>query len=546
VLVFLVGLVVGGQVWEPLVQRLQSVPGVISHAVSGTPSLPTLVIDMNFTSYNTVLDQREEALDTGAFIPSSRDFVTATITLDGSAVPVSMRLRGGMYGGERATQLDSDAKWGFEVRTQDSLRLLGVQRFYLLDPAESNWLSQWAFARTLELEGILAARYQFVRLVLNGDARGIYALQEECTGSLLADRGRIDGVIVGFDANSFWESVAHFGGDPVVAYADPISNFSAADFRLFEVDTFRDDAVSRDPVLAAQQEAAVGLLRALQTGELAASEVFDPEQYGRFLAIVDLWSATEATSLVNLRYYYDPASRRLEPIGCSGNPLDTDARIALADTYDDPALQASYLREATRISQPAYLEQLQAELEPEFERLQQATGAESGALESPWDVLRRRQVQLRRSLDPVKPVIATLGSPTLAISGTIRIDVGNTLNLPVEVVGFDIDGATFLPAKRQWVQGNPIGLLTDHQDGVVLKAVSSDGTPVVRYVQFLISLAEIQLQDHELDYMQDLNVHVVTRLLGLSDTQATLAAPGYPEVVILATDAEQAGGGDKR
>ena len=517
VLVFLLGLIAGSQEWHELFRRLRSAPARIVQSVAPSEDLPTLVVDMNFAAYNDILGQREGALQTGVHIPSNRDFVTATIQLDGSAVPVRMRLVEGP-----ADRLGEDDKWGFEVRTRNEQRLLDMQRFYLLDPAANNGLNGWAFARALEREGMLVARYRFVHLILNGDRRGIYALQEGFGSELPLAQGRPEGVIVRFDADLLWESIAHFGGDAPAA-ADPIANLSATDFQYFEVDAFRDAAISRDPDLSAQRERAIGLLRALQSGELEAYDVFDAETYGRFLALVDLWGATQAASLVNLHYYYNPTSARLEPIGFNANALGSDARLSLAATYDDAALQAAYVQEAARISQPEYVDRLQAELEPEFQRMQQALGAESGELEPPWDELRRRQEQMRRSLDPVQPVFATLGSPTLAMNGTLRVDVGNVLNLPVEIVGFDIHGATFLEAERGWMSAESAELLTDHPDKVILRAFDAARAPVIRYARFDIPLAAIHRLDGELDFMQDLDVQVATRILGLSTTRLTLA-----------------------
>jgi hypothetical protein len=525
-LTFVLGLLVGSQDWRRLITRVETVPDVLLQSVAPAADLPTLVVDMNFTAYSDLLGQREQALQTGVYIPSNRDFVTATIQSDGSIVPVRMRLVAGP-----ADHLGDDDKWGFEVRTRRNQRLFDMQRFYLQGPAANNWLNQWAFARALAREEVLVARYRCVRLILNGDDRGIYGLQEGFANELLAAQGRPEGVIVRFDADRLWEASAHFGGNVGAATADPIANLSATDFQYFEVDAFRDAAIAGDPGLSAQRESAIGLLRALQTGERKASAVFDVERYGRFLALVDLWGATQATSLVNLHYYYDPTSARLEPVGFNGDALGSDARVSLAATYDDPALQAAYVQEASRIGQPEYLDQLRTELEPEFRRLRQAVSAEHRDIEPPWDELRDRQEQMRRSLDPVQPVFAYLGSPTLAMSGTLRVDVANVLNLPVEIVGFDVHGATFLPPERGWLVGESVEVLTAHADQVVLRAYDAARAPVIRYARFDIPLAEIHRLDDELEFMQELDVQVATRILGLPTTRLTLAQPGYPDIL---------------
>jgi hypothetical protein len=133
-------------------------------------------------------------------------------------------------------------------------------------------------------EGLLAPRYSFVNLVFNGDDWGIYALQEGFGAELISSQDRQPGVVVEFDAQRLWESVRYFEGEAEAAVQDPVTNLQAYDFQQFEVDTFRDAAIADDPVLSAQKDTAIGLLRGLQNGELAAADVFDVEQYGRFLA----------------------------------------------------------------------------------------------------------------------------------------------------------------------------------------------------------------------------------------------------------------------
>ena len=122
------------------------------------------------------------------------------------------------------------------------------------------------------------------------------------------------------------------------------------------------------------------------------------------------------------------------------------------------------------------------------------------------------------------------------MSGTLRIDVANVLNLPVEIVGFDVHGATYLPANREWLHDESAELLADHPGGVTLRAFDAARTPVIRYAHFDIPLAEIQRLDSEFDYMQELDVQVATRILGLSTTHLTLARRGYPDILTLGVD----------
>ncbi len=490
---------------------------------SDEAELPVMAIDMAFPEYDQILGQRAEAQVSGVVMLSDQDFVQADITYDDQSVPVRMRLQQGP-----ADHLGEGEKWNFEVRTRNDQLLGGMQRFYLIDPADNNWLNEYAFARALQQEGLMAGRYDFVRLFLNGDYQGIYAMQEGFGAELIAANDRAQGVIVEFDANPLWESMAYYGGDFQDAIEDPITNLNPQDFQFFEVDTFRDTAIANDPELSAQKDKAIGLLRALQSGQLPASSVFDLEKYGRFLGLTDLWAATQGTSLTNLRYYFNPETNLLEPISFNANPFGSSERLSMSATYEDPALQTSYLIAAQRMAQTAYLAQFTDSLPGELETLQQALTAESDQ-QLPWDQLAQRQENMNRSLRPVQPLFAYLGPPTLAQEGIIQIDVANVLNLPIEIIGFDIDGATFLEIDPAWIQGSGAALVENDQGKIILPAQRDDHSLALPYIRFHLPLTEILQRDEELDFLHEMDVQIATRILGLDDVTMTSAQPGYPD-----------------
>jgi hypothetical protein len=492
---------------------------------SGAGELPTLTIDMAFAEYDQILRQREDALASGVVLVGDADFMPAEIRYADQVVPVLMRLKQGS-----AVHLGEGDKWNFDVRTDAGQHLAGLQRFYLVDPADNNWLNEWAFGAALRREDVMAGRYQFVRLFLNGDDWGVYALQEGFDPQLLAFNNRPEGVIVEYDASPLWRSIAYFGGDYQSVTADPVTNLTATDFQFFEVDTFRDATIANDPQLTAQKDQAIGMLRGLQSGDLAASEIFDVEKYGRFLALADLWGATESTSPLNLRYYFNPRSGLLEPIGFNANPLTSSERLSLASTYDDLNLQKAYAQAAARMSRPEYLADLEQTLQPQMETRQQLLPS-AADLPSPWETLAQRQAEMRRSLNPLQPLFAYLGPPTLAQEGIIRIDVANVLNLPLEILGFDIDGATFLEVDPAWIQNNQNALIRGENGEIILRAAANDQSPTVGYVRFHLPLTQIIAQDSELDFMHELDIQVATRIVGQDEIQKTSARPGYPDPV---------------
>ena len=430
-------------VWRELNELRLNDPVAYVQTFLPAPELPTLTIDVGFIESENLLDQRNTALAEGVFLASEEDFQPATIEIretDGRTrqIPMRLRLRQGL-----ADNVGEGEKWPMDVRTRDGELLFGMRRFTLQDPAENSWLNQWAFARAMEKAGVMTAHNYFANVVYNGQPLGIYAIQEGFGEELMINQDRLPGVIVEFDADRLLEAIRYYEGIEEDVLDDPFMNFTMADYYSFEVDAFRDASLLRDPELAAQRSQAIGLLRSLQEGVVEADDVFDVEKYGAFLALVDLWGATEALSLVNLRFYYNPDSGKLEPIAYNGNPLRENSRISAGDLFDNLELQRSYLESAQIISHPDFIDQLQEELDPELRQLQRALSAEQD-VELPWDTLRERQRQLQRSLNPIQPIFAYLGPPT---NDTLQIDVANVFGLPVEVTGFELGEDNFLEAN---------------------------------------------------------------------------------------------------
>lgn len=500
--------------WPPWNQRTPS--------ANGSGQLPVIYVDMPFDNYNQILDQRQEALQQGVFLPAETDFVNADMRVEAQTIPVRMRLQPGA-----AQHLGDDEQWDFEVETRADQFLFEQDHFRLIDPADNNWLREWLFMANLAEEGLPAGRYQFARLILNGRDLGIYALQEDFGPLGPISSGHPPGPVIAYDVQPLWEAVRFFGGDLEAAIADPATNLIPQDFRYLEAEVQGDRDLVTDEALQMNMDQALASLRGLQRGEIPAAEVFDVQQYGRFLALVDFWGATGSLTPFNIAYYYHPENNRLVPIGRNGNPLANAARIPPEATYQDAALQAAYTQAAAEFSDPAYLEMLQTRFASQLDSLAQSLGREADPA-SLWADLQKRQNQLALSLEPAQPVLAHLDSPSLIQEGIIQVKVANALNLPVEVLGFDIGGATFLEIDPAWLVAGQEQVFPE--SGRVILRPAPGGAPFgLGFVSFNLPMQEIIAQDQELDFLGKVEIKVATRILGLERTQLTPARSSLPE-----------------
>jgi len=501
------------------------VPATPTRSVTPTPTQPeagdvleTLTLEIAPDDFARIEAKRSEALSTWILLATDEDFVPGTIRLGhGDPLPAEFRLKG-----DWADHFVGD-KWSFRVEMEDDRYLDGMRTFSLQDPSTRTYLDEWLFMENLRAEDGLSVGYRFVRLIQNGTYMGIYALEESFAKELLESQGRREGLVIRYDENLLWTYRAAYENDAMVP--------SAVD-DLPLIDEFQSGRIADDPVLAPQRDAAVGMLRAFHRGTRPASQVFDVDAMGAFLALCDLWGARHAMLWHNLRFYYNPVTTRLEPVGFDAQPLSDRGPVEIesldglqfAAMTEDPLIQRAYLRHLHRMTQPAYLEMLRARWEGEHAALQAVLETEfpADALASPWEVLARRQRSLRELLTPYQMIYAHARSVS---SETLEIEVGNVLELPVEIVALT-RGDARLPAQVGWggagTQGRVVSP-TLSEGALVLRALPPDAA-AMPYARLSIPRAGGVSPD---DASALAGVEIETRLWGMTRTITQTVRPVY-------------------
>jgi len=415
--------------------------------------LENVRLDVKFKHLQQLEAKRAEALALGWLHADDDDFVPATLTVGAAAMPAKIRLKGDGLDHWQGDQ------WSFRVKVQGDERPFGMRVFSLQHPKSRWFLNEWAFLENLRREDILAVGYRFVNVSFNGADWGIFALEEHFDKMLLESQGRRAGVILAFEEPESFHADAQLrdtGGHVGTWFSHT---------RNQQIRVFSQSKVQADPVLRDQADEAVEMLRAFQEGRRSASEVFDIARLARFYALADLWRASHASFWCNLRYYYNPVTARLEPIGFDAMALWGDSEHPLIparrDDYTDnaslrdPIVAAEYLKELRRVADPGYLTELKQQVSPQFDRWRLALQREfpnERRIQPQWDQLAARQAYLRRALNFERQVIAGVRRE----HGAMFVELRSIALLPVEVVGLRVGDhdipagniSTLLPAKE--------------------------------------------------------------------------------------------------
>jgi hypothetical protein len=472
--------------------------------------LPQLHVDMGYEHYDRIRQKRDEALKRGLLFVTDEDMVPAQIRLTtGEAVRVRMRLKGDL------TDHLAGNKWSYRIVTRGTDHVFGMRRFSIQHPATRNYLSEWGWLETLRLEGILAPRYTFVDVVFNGTSQGIFAVEEHFSGELIEAHGRREGVIVNLEEAHYWERRDRLGQEPWRA-----DMLQLGGFRNNLIDTRRGSRVAGSPVLAGQRDAAIGMLRAFQEGERTASDVFDAELFGRFLALTDLWEARHGLIWNNMNFYFNPITTKLEPIGFDGDAqsfidisLYSLVRPLTSRILGDPEVARHYVQTLDRISRPEYLRELQDSLGEQYRGYRGALHQEfPDSRADIWTGVRRKQELIRRVLEPTRQTLALV---TSGVDG-VQVELRNALTLPVEVVEL-MAGEERVAAAEAWTGGG--GRRT--AAGVMLDGGSRDIDEPLKYARFT-------LPPHLARAAAVSEVRVVTRIVGLAALDTAAARPYVP------------------
>jgi hypothetical protein len=316
---------------------------------------------------------------------------------------------------------------------------------------------------------------------------------------------------------------------PIVVAFDPSAFFDAGDgegalgmgsgIRYARIATFRGwglaldsqaESFEDDPALAAAHAAWVARFDAVATGAVEPAAIFDVEGMGRHLALTTLWYGTPALDWRELSLLVDAEGDSLMPVG-SRDSARTEGITDPLGYLDDPQIQRAYLLALQEMAEPVYLDALRAEIAPRWtDQGWSASGL--GSLDAMWDVLRRNQAHIRRMLAPARTLYADAGEDEDVLVLRLR----NVQPFPVEVLGLELGGETFLPLQQAWISAEDRPwLAVPHQARVILRARWDRMAPVID-VRVPLSALPIVMEGREDE------IRVITRLWGLEAQQLVM------------------------
>ena len=428
---------------------------IVSHYFQSIFSVPEkLKLNIKFKDYKKLESFRIEAIKEGHLFKNDNSYVKAEIEYGGEIFKSKLRLKG-----RGLDHLEGD-KWSFRVKLKEHKKLFGMEQFSLQHPKTRNYIYEWVFHQALKREGILNLRYKFIDLVLNGKDLGIYALEEHFHSDLLIENRRGPGPILRFDENPyFWENIQNF-------YQFPESKESGYGvLSSAPIDAFQTSDIMNDSSKKALFLEAFKLLDSFRRGILSTQEVFDTNKLSKYFALTDLLGSEHGARWTNARFYYNPESRLLEPIGYDGNnstllngktirylcatkqgvyinkETDRIKNDYFAILFSDKKFYKKYIKFLVNFSKSSYLDSLFIEIGPDLKNNLKLIYKEFPGFIFNKEKYYKNQNYIREILNPDKALLSYLQKIE---KDSLIIKLGNIQALPIEILGLKVDGKMYI------------------------------------------------------------------------------------------------------
>lgn len=270
-------------------------------------SIRTINLVIEDRHWDKLERKRKQAFNLGVLKTADDDFVPARLEEGDKSYKASLRLKG-----DWTDHLLGD-KWSFRIKMATGQAWNRFTAFSVQSPHTRSFLMEYVFHEMLLKEGLLAPRYDFIHLKINGETRGVYAVEEHFEKQIPEYNQRREGPILKFVEDGFWDVSEKWDSEKYPEMNQRIAMYPSA-----QTEPFHAKRYLKDSVLAEQVKMAQDLMHAYKHAERTVWEVFDAEKVARYYAIVDLLKAHHGFIWHNQRLYYNPVLSKLEPIGYDG------------------------------------------------------------------------------------------------------------------------------------------------------------------------------------------------------------------------------------
>jgi hypothetical protein len=372
---------------------------------------------------------KQAAINRSHIDSNLKEEISAKILHNGSSLKAKIRIKG-----DNIDHLHGE-NWSFRIQLKDDETLHGMRTFSVQHPKTRNYVHEWLFHQALLEEDIISLRYDFIRLKLNGEDLGVYAIEEHFEKQLIESNNRRDGPILKFSEDLFWEN-----------------RHDDYTFDTSEIIGFKEKKLLSNSDSRQRYQQAIKLLEAFRQGQKSAGEVFDMKRFARYFALADLFGAHHSLAWINLRFYFNPVVERFEPIGFDGNAGAEIKRIIGKNVFFDELPQQRspihllfkdqdfyplYIKEVERLSSNDFVASLVEKRKNELKQKLASLYSSYPYFNFSLSMYLSNSLKMVESLSMPQDIRAYFSND---LNNRCSIWMCNLQSIPVEVIGVSIGG----------------------------------------------------------------------------------------------------------
>ena len=395
--------------------------------IKGKLSSPERIyINIKFEDYQKIAYKREQSLLLGIHFQEEGDYVPATIKYRDKEVKIDLRLKGDMK-----DHWISD-KWSFRIKIKGDETLFGMKIFSIQNPKTRSYIHEQIFQKALKREGVLSLRTKFIEVIINGENKGIYGLEEHFDKRLIENNRLREGPIIKFNEDLIWKNYV-FGSTNI-----PMQIKIKNAYYATNIDSFQTSKVMGDPILYNNFLKTKNLLELFRQGKLKTSQVFDIDEITKYFAISQLMGAHHSLAFTNNRFYYNPITSKLELIGYDGMAgeeympvfIGVKRTAYINEFFEDVKFFEMFLKELERISEKSYLDEFFLEIQDDIQRDLNILHKDNMFYYFSNGVYYKNQENIKRDLNPIKAIQTYFDK---SINQTIILKVANIQIMPIKI-----------------------------------------------------------------------------------------------------------------
>lgn len=177
----------------------------------------------------------------------------------------------------------------FRINMKGSDRLYGLDKFSIQHPVIRGYGWEPFVANIYKFEDLLALEHKYVYLSLNGDARGLYHIEEVPTARTLEKQARKNGPIFGLE-ETFGSTIHSM------------------------LDVYDEDYWSKTKLYEYAKEELYSQFKLVSQGEVVSEEIFDLDEWAKYFALSDVFGIYHGTIPKSVKFYYNPVLGKFQPL----------------------------------------------------------------------------------------------------------------------------------------------------------------------------------------------------------------------------------------